>query len=189
MNGNYYDIDRDLIERCRNGETKAQFMLFRKYSKAMYNIAIRFTNNRMDAEDILQESFIVAFEKLPELVNTASFPGWLKRIVINRCVDHVRKNSLVFEDLKEDLPDDLPPDDGPDFVTDPAIVHNFIRNLPEGGRTVLVLHILEGYKHREIAGMLGISESTSKSQYNRALKLLYRDMKTEDLCHGSLKNT
>ncbi len=177
MNREYNDTDSNLIGRCRNGEAKAQFILFRKYLKAMYNIAIRFTNNHMDAEDILQESFITAFEKLPELMNTATFPAWLKRIVINRCIDQIRKNRLIFDDLDDNLPDDWDKDDEPDFITDPAIVHDLIKNLPKGGRTVLVLHILEGYKHREIADMLGISESTSKTQYFRAIKLLNKNLK------------
>ena len=143
----------------------------------MYNIAIRFTNNRMDAEDILQESFITAFEKLPGLVETTSFPAWLKRIVINRCIDQIRKNKLTFDNLNESLPDNYDIEDEPDFTIDPAIVHNSIKNLPGGSRTILVLHALEGYKHREIAEMLGITESTSKTQYRRALELLNRDLK------------
>ncbi|MFH0843697.1 MAG: sigma-70 family RNA polymerase sigma factor [Bacteroidota bacterium] len=170
-------IESDLIERCRRGETKAQFMLYKQYSKAMYNIAIRFTNNKMDAEDILQESFLTAFEKLPELQNSASFPLWLKRIVVNRCIDQVRKNRPVFDDIDKNLPEGYEMEDEPDFTIDPAIVHSSVKNLPPGGRTILVLHALEGYKHREIAGMLGISESTSKSQYKRALELLNRDLK------------
>jgi len=177
MNNGNLHIDSDLIERCRRGEAKAQFMLYKQYSKAMYNIAIRFTNNRMDAEDILQESFISAFEKLPGLINTVSFSGWLKRIVINRCIDQVRKNRVIFDKIDENLPGNFDREDEPDFTIDPSIVHNAIRNLPAGSRTILVLHALEGYKHREIAGMLGISESTSKTQYKRALELLNRDLK------------
>ncbi len=177
MNSEYQNNDNDLIRRCRNGEAKAQFILFRKYSKAMYNIAIRFTNNRMDAEDILQESFITAFEKLPELKNTATFPGWLKRIVVNGCIDQVRKRRLIFDDLNDNLPDERDIDEEADFITNPEIVHNLIKNLPDGSRTVLVLHVLEGYKHREIAEMLNISESTCRTQYFRALKLLNRNLK------------
>ena len=179
MNSDYTDIDSDLIERCMNGETKAQFMLFRKYSKTMYNIAIRFTNNRMDAEDILQESFITVFEKLPELHSVTSFPSWLKRIVVNRCIDQVRKNKLIFDDLDDNMPEDHDNEDELDIYADPVVVHNLIKNLPGGGRAVLVLHALEGYKHREIAEMLGISESTCKTQYHRAIKLLNRNLKQE----------
>jgi len=177
MNGENLYINIDLIERCRKGETTAQFMLYKQYSKAMYNIAIRFTNNKMDAEDILQESFITAFEKLPGLLDTASFPNWLKKIVINRCIDQARKTRITFDNLNEDMPDTYDIEDEPDFTIDPSIVHHSIRNLPAGSRTILVLHALEGYKHREIADMLGISESTSKSQYKRALELLNKDLK------------
>jgi RNA polymerase sigma-70 factor, ECF subfamily len=177
MDSDNLHIDTDLIERCRQGEAKAQFMLYKQYSRAMYNIAIRFTNNKMDAEDILQDSFITAFEKLPGLQNITSFPGWLKRIVINRCIDLVRKNRIIFDDLDDDLTETSDDGDEPDFMIDPAIVHNSVRNLPAGGRTVLVLHALEGYRHREIAAMLGVSESTCRTQYKRALELLNRDLK------------
>jgi RNA polymerase sigma factor (sigma-70 family) len=169
--------DSDLIARCRRGEIKAQFMLYKKYSRAMYNIAIRVTNNRMDAEDILQDSFIIAFERLPDLLNNESFAGWLKRIVINRCIDQVRKNRMIFDNVDEDLPDSYDIEDEPDYTIDPSVIHNSIRNLPAGSRAVLVLHALEGYKHREIAEMLGISDSTCRTQYRRAIKLLNRDLK------------
>jgi RNA polymerase sigma-70 factor (ECF subfamily) len=177
MNSDNILPDNDLIERCRRGETKAQFLIYKLYSKAMFNIAIRFTNNRMDAEDILQESFISAFQNLPGLLDSGSFTGWLKRIVINRCIDQVRRNRLISDYIDENLPDSYIIDDEPDFTIDPAIVHTSIRNLPPGCRAILVLHVLEGYKHREIAGMLGITESTSKTQYKRALELLNRDLK------------
>jgi RNA polymerase sigma factor (sigma-70 family) len=172
-----FHIDTDIIDRCRRGDAKAQFILYKQYSKAMYNIAIRFTNNKMDAEDILQDSFVMAFEKLPGLQDTASFPAWLKKIVVNKCIDQIRKNRISFENLDENMSENHTADDEPDFTIDPAIVHNSVKNLPGGSRTILILHALEGYKHREIASMLGISESTSKSQYPRALGLLNRDLK------------
>jgi RNA polymerase sigma factor (sigma-70 family) len=177
MDSDNLHSDSDLIARCRRGEIKAQFMLYKKYSRAMYNIAIRVTNNRMDAEDILQDSFIIAFERLPDLLNNESFAGWLKRIVINRCIDQVRKNRMIFDNVDEDLPDSYDIEDEPDYTIDPSVIHNSIRNLPAGSRAVLVLHALEGYKHREIAEMLGISDSTCRTQYRRAIKLLNRDLK------------
>ncbi len=176
MNGNDLHTG-DLIERCKKGEVTAQFMLYKQYSKAMYNIAIRFLNNKMDAEDILQESFITAFEKLIELSSHSAFGSWLKRIVINNCINHLRSNRLVFDDLDEYHSLEHTLEEEPAFSIDPAIVHHSIKGLPPGGRTILVLHALEGYKHREIAGMLGISESTSKSQYKRALTLLNKELK------------
>jgi RNA polymerase sigma factor (sigma-70 family) len=176
MNGNDLHTG-EIIERCKKGEASAQLMLYKKYSKAMYNIALRFLNNKMDAEDILQESFITAFEKLVELSSHNAFGYWLKRIVINNCITHIRNKRLVFDDIDEHTSLERPDEEEPDFRIDPAIVHNSIKGLPPGGRTIMVLHALEGYKHREIAEMLGISESTCKSQYRRALALLHKDLK------------
>jgi RNA polymerase sigma factor (sigma-70 family) len=170
------NINRQLLARCRQGEVKAQFMLYKQYSKAMYNIAIRFLNNKMDAEDILQESFVTAFEKLGELTSDNAFGSWLKKIVINNCITHVRRNRFEFVDIDNhgSFTDE---DEEDDLNIDPAVVHNAIKDLPAGGRTILVLHALEGYKHREIAEMLGISESTSKSQYKRSLEILFINLK------------
>ena len=97
------EINNPLIERCKQGDIKAQFLLYKQYSTAMYNIAIRFLNNKMDAEDILQESFITAFNKLVDLKSDASFGNWLKRIVINNCISFLRKNKIYFEDV-DDFP-------------------------------------------------------------------------------------
>lgn len=170
------NINGQLLERCRKGEVKAQFMLYKQYSKAMYNIAIRFLNNKMDAEDILQESFVSAFEKLNELSSDNAFGSWLKKIVINNCITHIRRNRFEFVDIN-DYGSFADEDEDDDLNIDPAVVHNAIKDLPAGGRAILVLHSLEGYKHREIAEMLGISESTSKSQYKRALEILFINLK------------
>jgi RNA polymerase sigma factor (sigma-70 family) len=176
MNGNDLHII-EIIERCKKGEISAQVMLYKQYSKAMFNIALRFLNNKMDAEDILQESFITAFEKLNDLSGYNAFGSWLKRIVINNCITHLRNNRIVFEDIDNHFSLEHNDEEERDFSIDPAFVHHSIRGLPRGGRTILVLHALEGYKHREIAEMLGISESTSKTQYRRALALLNKYLK------------
>ena len=177
MTSEELNINTELLDRCKNDEVKAQFILYKQYSKAMYNIAIRFLNNKMDAEDILQESFVMAFKNLNELTNDKAFGSWLKRIVINNCISHIRKNRIGFEDIEDYVSIVSFADEEPDISIDPALVHYAIKELPAGGRTVLVLHALEGYKHREISEMLGISESTSKSQYKRALDLLYIQLK------------
>ncbi len=167
----------NLIDRCRRGEVNAQFILYKRYSKAMYNIAIRFLNNKMDAEDILQESFITAFEKLDELADHNAFGSWLKRIVINNCITHLRNIRFDFVNIDDHLHEADSDERETEITVTPEIVHEYIKNLPAGGRTVLVLYALEGYKHREIAGLLGISESTCKSQYRRALGILNRELK------------
>jgi RNA polymerase sigma-70 factor (ECF subfamily) len=177
MNSGESNINKEILGRCKDGEVKAQFILYKQYSKAMYNIAIRFLNNKMDAEDILQESFVTAFEKLGELTNDNSFGSWLKRIVINNCISHIRRNKIEFDDIDNHVSAEETSSEEEDLSIDPLVVHEAIKQLPGGGRTVLVLHALEGYKHREIAEMLNISESTSKSQYKRALGILQTHLK------------
>ena len=171
------NINRRIVERCLEGDIKAQYHLYKQYSKAMYNIAIRFLNNKMDAEDILQESFITAFRRLSELKNPDVFGSWLKRIVINKCISLQRKRKIDFQEIDEyKHGEEVLPDEETKEV-DPSIVHKAIRQLPPKGRSVLVLRALEGYSHREIAEMLEISVSTSKTQYSRALSLLHIQLK------------
>lgn len=165
-------INRRLVEKCLDGDIKAQYQLYKKYSKAMYNIAIRLVNNKMDAEDILQESFITAFSRLGDLQNKDLFGSWLKRIVINNCISLQRKHKVAFEEMDEQRHGEVPETDDRMVAVDPSLVHEAIKDLPQKGRTVLVLRALEGYSHKEIAEALGISVSTSKTQYHRALSLL-----------------
>jgi len=177
MGNDDLNMNRKLIDRCKNGDAAAQFLLYKKFSKAMYNIAIRFLNNKMDAEDVLQESFITAFMKLSSLSSYDAFGSWLKRIVINNCITHLNKNKIEFDDIDDSVSSDYQDDSDDSLNIDPGVVHEAIKLLPRGGRTIVVLHALEGYKHREIAEMLTISESTSRTQYKRALNILFNNLK------------
>ena len=171
------NINNRLIEKCLEGDIKAQYQLYKQYSLAMYNIAIRFLNNKMDAEDILQESFVTAFSRLEELKNRDVFGSWLKRIVINKCISLQRKRKIAFEEVDEERHGEpIEMDEGLPEV-DPALVHRAIKELPQKGRAVLVLRALEGYSHKEISHTLDISVSTSKTQYSRALSLLNKKLK------------
>jgi RNA polymerase sigma-70 factor (ECF subfamily) len=167
---NYPDINihAPLIEECRKGITRAQFMLYNQYSKAMYNVAYRMMNNREDAEDMLQETFIECFRNIASFRFESTFGAWLKTILINRCINHLRKKKadLIFY---ENLPVNVIAEE-PETETeyDTAKVFKGIEQLPDGYRIILTLYLLEGYDHTEIAQILGISESTSKSQYSRA---------------------
>jgi RNA polymerase sigma-70 factor (ECF subfamily) len=131
----------------------------------------------MDAEDILQESFVTAFNRLGELQNKDAFGSWLKRIVINNCISLQRKRKMQFEEIDEQRHGEAEEMDEGLPEVDPAVVHLAIRELPQKGRSVLVLRALEGYSHKEIAEALGISVSTSKTQYHRALYLLRSKLK------------
>ena len=165
-----------LISQCRQGDAKAQYKIYRLYSKAMYNVAIRMVNDTGLAEDILQEAFIKAFTGLEKLKSDAAFGGWLKRIVINSCIDHSRKQKMVFTEI-ENLKNTSWQDEEVEELVDPALVHKLIKKLPDGARQILVMRALEGYKHSEIGKELGISESTAKTQFFRAKQVLAKMIK------------
>ncbi len=135
----------------------------------MLNVAFRICNDLNQAEDLLQDSFVKAFKNLRSYKGTASFGSWLKRIVINTCLNHVKAQKLEFEELREDTK--LPVDEPTDFNSHELEVEQIkkgIAKLPTGYRLVISLYLLEGYDHNEIAEVLNISVSTSKSQYSRA---------------------
>jgi len=159
-------IHAPLIEECRKGSRMAQFSLYRQYSKAMFNLAYRMTNNREDAEDILQEAFTECFRNIGSFRFESTFGAWLKSILINRSINYIRKKKLVLV-YPEDMPDKQDNmEEEPEYDTER--IFKCIELLPDGYRIILTLYLLEGYDHSEIAQILGISESTSKSQYSRA---------------------
>lgn len=168
-NFNVY-IHAQLIEECRKGNSRAQFTLYKQYSKAMYNLAYRILNNREDAEDILQEAFTDCFRNIGSFRFDSTFGAWLKMIIVNRCINHVKKK-------KTDLTfcENLPPviyEEDEEVTFDTDRIFRGIEMLPDGYRIILTLYLLEGYDHSEISQILGISESTSKSQYSRAKQKL-----------------
>jgi RNA polymerase sigma factor (sigma-70 family) len=123
-----------------------------------------------DAEDALQESFIDIFKKLDSFRGESSLGAWIKRIVINHCLNVYKKRRIVFEDIDEhaSIPEEDSGEDQDDITYEVAKVKSAIMKLPDGYRQVLTLYLIEGYDHSEIAGILGIQETGSKSQYSRA---------------------
>lgn len=167
----YQDIHREIIELSKIGNQKAQFQLYRLYAKAMYNICYRMVNVREEAEDLLQDSFCDAFTKLGTFRYESSFGIWLKKIVVNRCINWIRKkkNNMVFpEELDQSVQITESEIDYEDISMDVKKIHQAIEKLPDGYRIIFSLYALEGYDHAEISEIMGISESTSKSQYLRA---------------------
>ena len=137
----------------------------------MYNTSLRIVNNNQEAEDIMQESFLSAFENIETYGGKVSFGAWLKRIVINRSLDALkrRKIDLLCIDDAEELPDEADEDTDEEAVhMQVEKIHRCIRMLPDGYRIILGLYLLDGYDHKEISEILDISESTSRSQYYRA---------------------
>lgn len=172
--------EHNLIQLCKKGDAKAQYKIYKLYCKGMYNVAMRMTNNKALAEDVLQDAFIKAFSEMHKLKDEKAFGGWLKRIVINRCIDVTRKEKMVFADMETLRNQHLEIADEVDSTVDPDLVHCLIKKLPDGAREILVLKALEGYKHAEIGEKLGISESTAKTQFFRAKQLLAQMIKEHE---------
>lgn len=173
-----------LIKACINGDRSAQYALYKQYSKAMYNICYRITNDADDAQDVLQEAFLSAFKNLSSFKGESSFGAWLKRIVVNSSINHVKKNKILYTQLDgHDITHEQPMKDH-EIILEIDRVKDALQKLPDGFRTVLSLYLFEGYDHREIAGILDISESTSKSQYNRAKRRLKEILKERMYVNG-----
>lgn len=169
----YIDRHYSLVEACKRGDRKAQYELYRLYSKSMFNVCMRILNHMGEAEDVLQEAFLDAFQKIHDFRQTSTFGAWLKQIVINRAINQLRQRKLEWVDVEE--ADSVGEEVSiPQEETDWEIerVRLGIQQLPDGFRTVLSLYLLEGYDHEEIASILGISESTSRTQYMRAKRKL-----------------
>lgn len=174
-----------IVRKAGHGDGDAQALLYRQYSKAMFNICIRMTGNRGDAEDVLQDAFIQAFKNVGQLKQPEAFGGWLRRIVVNECIRY-SKRSFTWDDWHDSHHDNTE-DEATNWWTtiNLDMVHREIKTLPEGCRQVFVLFVLEDYSHKHIAECLGVSENTSKSQYHRARKLLKeRITKQMDIING-----
>ena len=175
MADNYSEIHKNIIEQSKKGNKKAQVKLYNLYARSMFNICVRMVNNIEEAEDLLQDSFSEAFYKLDYFRYESSFGAWLKRIVINKCINHLKSKKIEFvlaDDINnfETYPNEESNEEMPELQIEK--VKNAIGKLPDGYRIVLSLYLLEGYTHDEIAEILNITSSTSKSQYLRAKKKL-----------------
>jgi len=172
---------KDLIERCARADRHAQKELYDLFSGRMYVICLRYTKSQPDAEDVLQEAFIKVFKNIGSFRGESRLEYWVKRVVINTALNHQRNKLYQYpmydiEDIKqgynyENILSEFQLED----------LLKMIRSLPDGCQTVFNLYAIEGYNHKEIASMLGISEGTSKSQFSRARKLLQEKILEEKL--------
>lgn len=179
----YIDIHRDLVEDCKNSQRKAQFELYQLYSKAMFNICLRMVKNEADAEDLLQNSFIDVFTKLDTFRFQSTIGAWIKRIVVNNCINFLKKRRLYFEEITERIGDRVDPQPEEEPKLSVQAINDAIYQLPDGYRVVFSLYQMEGYDHKEIAEILKVSEQTSKSQYSRARKKL-REILSQPMASG-----
>jgi RNA polymerase sigma factor (sigma-70 family) len=169
-------IQRDeLVERCRQGDRRSYGELYQKYSKAMFNTSLRIVNNTADAEDVLQESFVDAFAAIDSFAYKSTFGAWMKRIVVNKSINALRKRKMQIVDIEKTSAVYLPEEDNFDEEALKFKVEEIkkaVKDLPNGYRTVISLHLFEGYDQEEIAEILQISHATVRTQYMRAKQKL-----------------
>lgn len=171
------DIHYHLVEAAKRQDQAAQFELYNLYVKAMLNVSYRIVNDRDEAEDVIQEAFVSVFKNIDKYRGDSTFGAWVKRIVINASINMLKKRKLDLVDMEQAdgaLDESYEEEEVP---LDLGAIKLAIQDLPEGFRAVLTLYLLEGYDHKEIGTVLGITESTSKSQFNRAKKRLKEILK------------
>lgn len=176
------DYKEELITGLKARDRRSQYRFYQTYCDAMYNICMRMLVNRLDAEDVLQKSFMDAYLHIDSYNYTATPGAWLKRITINNCINLLRKNRMEMTELENHHEVLVEHDEHEQDHYNIDVIKKCMNDLPEGYRIVINLYLLEGYDHREIGEILNISESTSKSQYSRArkkLRQLLNNNKTE----------
>lgn len=169
-------VDDSILEGCIAGKRSAQSILYKKCASTMLGVCMRYTNNRDEAEDIVQEGFIKVFERINSFRREGSFEGWIKRIMINQALNHYRKNRKqpyhsVIEEIDETEIVDMEEQEPLNPVPADTLL-SMIQKLPEGYKMVFNLYVFEEYSHKEIAEALNISESTSKTQLMKGRRLL-----------------
>ena len=162
-----------LLQGCLQKDAIAQQELYQRYSPKMLTVCYRYAKSREDAEDMLQEGFIKVFTQINQYEQRGSLEGWILRIVVHTCINHLKKNKKFTEHVDLLYAGNIVSNEEqlPGMLQAKQVVE-CIRQLPIGYRTVLNLYAIEGYSHREIGNMLEIEESTSRSQYTRAKSLL-----------------
>lgn len=171
-----YD-DAELVKKLKRNNRKAQFEIYTKYVKMVFHTVYRMLTDWMEAEDVTQECFVKVFSKIGQYKGESSIGWWIKRIAINLTLNRIHQNRMMRFDsldgihLTEKVLDEPPP------LLKMDQIQKSILALPEGCRVIFNLYLLEGYSHIEIAQILGISESTSKTQYRRARLLLQTSLK------------
>ena len=163
-----------MIEKCKKGDRRAQFDLYGRYSGLLFAVALRYTNSKIDAEDVVQNSWVKIFNNLNSFSENNSFEGWMRRIVVNTAISLYRKDKKHANqaDITDVLatPRDLEASKECDFTREE--LETAISRMPEGYGMVFKLYVIDGYKHKEISKMLDIEVNTSKSQLSRAKKFL-----------------
>jgi RNA polymerase sigma-70 factor (ECF subfamily) len=162
-----------MLAGCLRNNAASQEALYNRFSPRMLGVCYRFAKNREDAEDMLQEGFIKVFTQMHQYRNEGALEGWIRRIIVHTCINNLKKNKKFSDSLDIIHANSVHVNEEmiPSIMQAKQVVE-CIRMLPLGYRTVLNLYAIEGFPHKEIAGMLDIEESTSRSQYTRAKAML-----------------
>ena len=169
------NLDR-IIDKCKQGDRQAAEKIYQIFSAKMFALCLRFSKDRADAEDTLQDGFIKIFTSIGQYTGNGSFEGWMKRIMINTAMEKFRKNSPL--QIVEELPEIEDNEDIDEEVSIPEeVLADFVNQLPERYKMVFNLYVIEEMSHKDIAALLGINEGTSKSNLARAREILKRKVK------------
>lgn len=172
------DIHQDLIDRCKNKDRIAQLKLYDLYYKSVYNSILRMIKDPMEAEDLMQETFLSAFTNMENFRSESSFGTWIKRIAINRSLNALQKYNPDILDIPEgNIPEQIEEHNTSCAKYSMGEIREEINLLPEGYRLVLNLHLIEGMDHDEIGQILNIKPVTSRSQYMRGKQKLVMNLK------------
>jgi RNA polymerase sigma-70 factor (ECF subfamily) len=190
LENKYINIHQNLIDACITGDRKAQFEIYKRYYKAMYNTSLRIVNNTAEAEDILQESFLDAFRRIGSYSGEGSFGSWLKRIVINRSLDYLRKmrETVPIDEVTAEFPDVSNQVSEEELQYQVNEIKRAISLMPEDFRVILSLVLFEGYDHEEVSQMLNITNQLSRTRYSRARQKLLSILKEKNLIHAFSEN-
>lgn len=180
--------DASLVKGCKKNDRKAQQALYDNYCKKMFAVCLRYCRKSEDAEDILQEAFVKVFSKISSFRSESSLFFWIKKIVINTALNYQRSKLYLYPMVDVE---DLHYLSEKEFTLNNIHYNDLIKllqSLPDGCRIIFNLYAIEGFQHKEIAEMLGISVGTSKSQYSRAKFLLKEKiLNTEKVLHEKLQ--
>ncbi len=168
-----------LVEQCKNNNRKAQLALYNQYCEGMFIVAQRYLKDTAAAEDAMQEAFVKAFCKLEQFKGDVTFGAWLKRIVINRCLDTIKSKKMETESLDQSVFKIVQDDDNWEVSEETTVseIHDAIDQLPDKYRVVVQLFLIEGYDHQEIASIMDISENSSRTNLHRGKTILKETLK------------
>ena len=171
---------KSLLAGCHQEDAQSQRILYDLFKARLMGLCRRYTTNREEAKDVLQEAFIKIFRKIQQVTDPEKLESWMKSVTVNTAIDHFRKKRVTFTELKdESLPEEVYTHLQSDISVSDEILVACVNQLPDGCRLVFNLFVVEGYSHTEIAGLLQITEGTSRSQLNYAKSLLKNKLK----CH------